>query len=399
MVFFNVLKAYKYASAIAKPRRTGSSGESETTSFITNTLKGFDLHVHEDHFTFPAILREFLNASILITLFVLFFLFLLFHVKSSLLLVVATLLLAFLVICFTGIPFVAILKGLFVRNIPFINKSQDSKNIIASLREDDGSNEPHVYIIAHYDSKSQSLSLVCRIILISLFFLCCLYISIQYITLSLVGGTHGSGIYIIYSFAILSGMFLLLMSEGNSSPGAIDNAAGVGVLLHLAETISMDRNRFKNLNITFVTTGAEEEGLVGAFLLCQSFIKNSSSKENTYIINLDGVGVKGNMYCSHKIGVHFAFTEDQDRFVKLVNEAGMSEGINVKSPPIVIGAAADHFPFVYEGFNAVTLSTVSKKSLIIHTSKDDIELIELEALEVTERLIFKVIDLINNDKL
>lgn len=395
MLTFDTLNAYKYASAIAKPRRTGSSGEAETAAYITNTLKGFGLNVYEEYFTFPIILREFLKAPILVTLFMLFILFFLFHINSSLLAVSAALTLALLLSFVTGIPFVALLKCIFSMNIPFINKKLGSKNIIASLGNDGRSKRSDIYILSHYDSKSQSLSIVYRIILISISFLCSIYVSIQYIIWALMGGAHSSWIYVIYSLILFSGMLLLLMSEGNSSPGAIDNAAGVGVLLHLAEILSKERSRFKDVNIMFVATGAEEEGLVGAFHLCRSLVENSISKESTYFINLDGIGVKGDMYCSHKIGLHLPFTDGQHDFVELIKKAGNDSGINIRFPPFVIGAAADHFPFVYEGFNAVTLSTVSRKSLIIHTRKDDIDRIDLEGLEITERLILNVIDLIN----
>ncbi|OHC03214.1 MAG: hypothetical protein A3G17_01820 [Planctomycetes bacterium RIFCSPLOWO2_12_FULL_50_35] len=59
---------------------------------------------------------------------------------------------------------------------------------------------------------------------------------------------------------------------------------------------------------------------------------------------------------------------------------------------MVIGAAADHFPFTYEGFNAVTLSTVSKKSRVVHTYKDGIDQLELEGFDGVGRLVLGVIE-------
>ncbi|MEE9200978.1 MAG: M28 family peptidase, partial [Candidatus Brocadiales bacterium] len=79
-------------------------------------------------------------------------------------------------------------------------------------------------------------------------------------------------------------------------------------------------------------------------------------------------------------------------FVKLIKEAGKEEGVEVKTPLLVLGVAFDHFPLVYEGFNAVTLSTFSKKARVVHTSKDGIDQLELEGFDRVGRLVLKVIE-------
>ncbi|MFQ5956712.1 MAG: M28 family metallopeptidase [Candidatus Brocadiales bacterium] len=391
MLSFDVQKAYEYADAIAMPRRTGSPGEAEATSYIVGRLRDFGLDVREDFFSFTTALRLFMKLTILSILITLLLIFFLFHLNPFLTGVAVTLML-FLVLRFlSGMPFVATLRGLLFRDIPF-TKMQESRNIIATVGEGDTGEKPHVYILAHYDSKSQSLSLLYRVVLIGVFFLGSIYILGHYIIAALVWGTPGGWLYAVYCLTNFSGILLLFMVEGNYSPGAVDNASGVGVLLHLAEVISRERKRFKDLDITFVATGAEEEALVGAFHLCKSLTKNSVPKDRSYFINLDGVGLKGNIYCTHKIGLHFTFTEGQGDFVKLVKEAGNEEGLEIKTPPVVFGAAADHFPFVYEGFNAVTLSTISKKSQVVHTYKDTIDQIEPEGLDGIGRLVLGVIE-------
>lgn len=392
MTAFDARRAYEYACAVARPRRTGSPGEAATVEYIAQRLKEFGLDVHEESFTFPAVMRQLLKITVLSILIAQLVIFFLFNINPFLTGVIVTLML-FLVLRFlSGIPFVATLRGLLFRDIPF-TKRQESRNIVATMGNGGtGNNNPHIYILAHYDSKSQSLPLIHRIVLISVFFLGSIYILSHYIIAALVWGTPGGWLYAVYCLTNFSGILLISMVEGNYSPGAVDNASGVGILLHLAEIVSRDRKRFRDVDITFVATGAEEEALVGAFHLCRSLTEDSAPKDNCYFINLDGVGFKGSVYCTHKIGIHFAFTEGQDGFARLVKEAGKEEGLEVKTPPVVIGAAADHFPFTYEGFNAVTLSMVSKKSRIVHTHKDGIDQLELEGLDGVGRLVLEVID-------
>ncbi len=394
MAVFDAQRAYEYACAVAGPRRTGSPGETAAVEYITGRLRGFGLEVHEEPFSYSTILKKFLKLTIISILIVLLLVFFLFQFKPFLTGVLVTFML-FLVLRFlSGVPFVATLRGLLFRELPLSGR-QESKNIVATTGNGDTGKRPHIYVLAHYDSKSQSLSIVYRMVLTGVFYFGCVYILGHYILAALVWGIPGGWLYAVYCLVNFSGLLLVFMVEGNYSPGAIDNASGVGTLLHLAEIISKERKRFNDVDITFVATGAEEEALVGAFHLCKSLTKdaeNPAPKNSCYFINLDGVGLKGSIYCTHKIGIHFTFTEGQGNFARLVKEAGREEGLKVKTPPVVIGAAADHFPFTYEGFNAVTLSTVSKKAHVVHTYKDGIDRLELEGFDTTGRLVLKVIE-------
>ncbi|MHC4197800.1 MAG: M28 family metallopeptidase [Planctomycetota bacterium] len=394
MKAFDARKAYEYACAVARPRRTGSPGEAATVEYITDKLKGFGLEVRQDVFSYSTVFRLFLKitiASILVSLLVVFFLF---PYNPFLTGVLVTFMLFLVLRAMSGVPFVATLRGLLFRDIPFTGR-QESRNIIATTgsggKGNDG-NKPHVYVMAHYDSKSQSIPIIHRVVLVGMFYLGSVYILVHYIVAALWWGSPGGWLYSVYCLVNFSGILLLSMVEGNYSPGALDNASGVGTLLRLAEIISKERKRFRNMDITFVATGAEEEALAGAFHLCRSLAEDSEPKDNRYFINLDCVGLNGTLYCAHKIGVHLSFTREQADFTKLVQEVGKKEGLDVKTPPAVIGAAADHFPFTYEGLNAVTLTTFSKRARVIHTHNDGIDQLELEGLDGVGRLVLGVIE-------
>ena len=51
----------------------------------------------------------------------------------------------------------------------------------------------------------------------------------------------------------------------------------------------------------------------------------------------------------------------------------------------------DHIPFVNQGLDAVSLCCVSKKSRMIHTPKDTLELLEEKGLEEVLNLIKNMI--------
>ncbi|HHT9155747.1 MAG TPA: M28 family peptidase, partial [Candidatus Tripitaka sp. YC43] len=147
----------------------------------------------------------------------------------------------------------------------------------------------------------------------------------------------------------------------------------------------------------FVATGAEEEGLVGAFWLRKSVEGDPTGRP--YFINLDGVGTKGRVYCTDKIGLHPS-SQGQKEFLSLIRKAAEAAGarhavpLRVYSPPITMGAMADHFPFTASGYRAVTFSTISRRSLWAHTPWDTLEMVEVEGMEAVERLILGVLRLL-----
>lgn len=400
---FDANKAYEYTKAISIPRRVGSPGEREAADYIVNKLRQFGLEVREEGFSFPTSLGLFLKTAIfclLLLLSVMFFLFPLRPLHTGL---VALLTLILLGRFITGAALVASLRFCLFKKAPFLTRRQGSKNIIATFKEEadkEGTRAPgpHLFIMAHYDSKSQSIPLVFRIVLTGLLLCGTVTILCNYLIGVVTGASSlGGWLYVAYSLTNFAGFLLLLTGSGNCSPGAIDNASGVGVLLHLAEVLSKEGlkgsrvqgSKLKGLEVTFVATGAEEEGLIGGFYLC-NFLKEDMPRENSYFINLDGVGLKGRIYCTDKMGLHFS-SQRQRAFLSLIKRAADEEGLRVSSPPLVIGGMADHFCFVSEGFNAVTLSTVSRKSLVVHTQGDSADKIDLEALEGVGRLLLRVI--------
>lgn len=75
-----------------------------------------------------------------------------------------------------------------------------------------------------------------------------------------------------------------------NSPGADDNASGVGVVMELARYFHQQKTTMP-FNIRFVFFGAEELGLLGSKAYCDKHIKDTASV--IYYLNVDCVGDTG----------------------------------------------------------------------------------------------------------
>lgn len=401
---FDPYEVLGHVKALSLPRRTGSPGEAQAQEYIINRFKALGLEPREEEFSFTPILGLLSKGFLLIVLLSLTALHLLspFYpfLGVTLCLYILILTLGFL----WGRPVVALLGWALFKEVPFLKKLH-SKNITATWPDGRGvlryaPTVAHIYILAHYDSKSQTLPIGGRIPLVMALFLSTLSLSAYYLLIPLAGlhvpGTIERAIFIT---ALTSGLVLLWTKTRNLSPGAVDNASGVALMLYLAEAIKKEVQEFKGskvqgfkgLRFHFVATGAEEEGLVGAFWLRKSIKGDPSGRP--YFINLDGVGTKGRVYCTDKIGLHPS-SQGQKEFLSLIRRTAEKEGLKVYSPPITMGAMADHFPFTANGYRAVTFSTVSGRSLWVHTPWDTLEMVEVEGMEAVGRLILGVLRLL-----
>ncbi len=388
----------KHVKALCLPRRTGSPGEVQAQNYIVNSFKALGMETREEEFSFCAFMGLLSKGFLLLVLFLLTTLHFLAPFFPLLRLILSLFILLLSLMFLWGKPIVSLLGWGLFKEIPYLKRLQ-SKNIVATwpelvegLRRDpvpsDDKIKAHIYILAHYDSKSQTVPLGLRIPMVAILFLSTMLLAGYHLLLP---WTHfspqGLPERISFVMALTSGLILFWTKTRNLSPGAIDNATGVAVMLQLAEVIKKEAKRFKGLRFNFIATGAEEEGLVGAFWFLKTHRPDS---ENTYFINLDGVGTRGRIYCTGKIGLH-GYSQKQKGFLSLIEKAARKEGMKVYSPAVVIGAMADHFPLVARGRKAVTFSTVSRRSLWVHTPWDTLETVEPEGMKAVEGVVLGIL--------
>jgi len=380
---FNAEEALGIARSLAFPRAVGSTGEKAAVSFIEKKLKDSGYLPQREEFFVPltpwTVIKGFIFSAMVISIGARM-LAPSFPIASSTLVFLMVAFLAF----YTFFWFKLLgSTSIFRRLISWKKKERlvRSHNITASL-PGHGRFGPHLYLIAHYDSKSQSLSLIHRAFFLLLSGLSLLWLGFSYLWSSrdALDSFPSWGIDFPLALLILGLIPLLLLKTTNQSPGGLDNAGSLGVLLHLAE--GLKRERALRPGVTFLFSGAEELGLQGAFAYLQEHEKEIE-KENSYFLNLDAVGIKGKLRIFSRKG--FLPIGEEPLFVSRLKEMGRP--FLIRPLLFSFGVLMDHQAFLEKGYQAATLACASSKILNVHTANDTADHLEQEGMEEVGRFI------------
>jgi hypothetical protein len=274
---------------------------------------------------------------------------------------------------------------------------------------------PLLILVAHTDTKSQNISLVWRIGLFSLAMpaalVCAMAILLATLESYLVGQgflespmfwqlttwlqvVHWIGV-LSGSVAIISSIPLLFLVAGNESPGAIDNASGVGVITHLAE-IYASKPEFKDkFDLEILVTSAEELNTMGALAYVQQnkvFLRRRAESTWLFILNLDGPGVEGKMYWSY--AKTSRTNNHQNTLHLLVKESCEELGVPLRNFWLP-GAKLDHMPFAELGFSAGSIIGIGKASRRVHTPRDVKEILQIGGFRQSGEAIYLVMEKIS----
>ena len=252
-----------------------------------------------------------------------------------------------------------------------------STNLIATR----GIAEPRVWLIAHTDSKSQTIRMLIRIgSILAAWMLFILAIGTMIAQMSRYPVAMGlpddllpveSGVAaMLCSLAILP---VALCFIGNESRGALDNASGVAAVLLALEQISPE----KNIGVLF--TSAEELGLAGA----RAFIGSHDTRG--IALNCDTIDDHGSFVC---------MTPDRkSATAAALARAGTAAGNRVKIRSMIPGILTDSIPFSRAQWDAVTLSRGNLRTLsAVHTSGDEPGRINGAGIALAARLIAATIE-------
>ena len=270
-----------------------------------------------------------------------------------------------------------------------VGRRHRTENIIAKNGVKRNDTTPAFLFIAHYDSKSQVLPIAVRAIcygiaIIGLVVLTTLMF-VRLFTLTWLPD------YIVWGIAGITSFCLLLLQINltrNHSPGGFDNASGVGVMLEVARVV-MARGEKKS--ITFLATGAEEYGMCGALRYIQAHA-DEYDPQNTYVINLDGLGIGDGVNLVTRYGI--PPTRTTRALSELFRASGELLGIPVSERYLPIGVGLDSIPIASRGFETVTLTArgVGRVALKIHSKQDQSELLNAENLQQAGELVVYVIE-------
>jgi aminopeptidase YwaD len=170
------------------------------------------------------------------------------------------------------------------------------------------------------------------------------------------------------------------------TPGAYDNAAGVGVLLSLAEVLSQRQHRHSLEWIAF--TGEEGAGLGDMEYARQAKRTGNSFDQIITLINIDGVGP----YTGTTTVASFAASPALDTL--LDRKMNQYPGITRVEP----WPASDHYIFYSNGTPSIALTSKGIKD-IFHTLSDTYDWISGEKLAETVQLVLALVEELDNQDL
>lgn len=170
-----------------------------------------------------------------------------------------------------------------------------------------------------------------------------------------------------------------------NTPGANDNAAGVGVLLEIATVLKDVDLPF---NIQYIAFGAEEMYLVGSnFHVQQKY--TASSKNVIGMINLDGIGM------GHTLVVNRESRNSSNYLSKMVLKG--ADDLNIKAVEYFNGVS-DHIPFENLGIPVAFLQYDPGNLYYYEAEKDTFDTLEQKPIENTIKVVLKTITtLVNGD--
>jgi hypothetical protein len=257
----------------------------------------------------------------------------------------------------------------------------ETSNILAEVRGGEPGEEHRiVWLLAHRDTKGYPLPASVRMAAATAVPLAGLVLA------AAVWADWSTGAYAWSVAAAAVAALLVSGRSGNESPGGLDNAAALGVLLDLA--CHYRRNPPRTLILRWVFTGAEEMGLLGAFALRHA--RGEELRRGTHLfVNLDGVGSTGSLR---------VFGARTDRLAAAFLEASRKEGIPLRRSRLPPTMMMDHEVLATAGFPSVSLGCVHWELRHLHSRRDHSGLIHVEALRETARLLRHVIDAVDAGK-
>ncbi len=369
---FDAQRAYHHIVQLTHPRATGSIGESSAKAYIVTQLTTLGLSVKRERFDFtlfpaetlPRLIAAVYTVGVIAACWI--------SPRQSL----------FAGLLCVGMLLIALSLTRWQKKLEWlygVGKTHNSENIVATSAPPTRVTSDLIFV-AHYDSKSQMLPIGVRAL--------CYCVAI--------GGLIGLTLLtlippilkvqtpppLIWAIAVPICSCLILLQFNftqNRSPGAFDNASGVGVLLELARCLTKNPLT-RRVRLTFLSPGAEEYGMCGALRYIQQHATDYDSNR-TYVVNLDGIGAAGKLTLLTSYGIPPVVTGK--KLGSAIVACGEEIGVEVSRVYSPAGVGYDHLPIASRGFETVTLSSggFGKAALKVHSKQDRIDLIHQDVLQ------------------
>ena len=373
----NAKNAYEFTAKLAFPRLVGSEGELKAQALLNEELENIgNPHITEEvrasMFSINLLFRVTMPIGALFLLIAFLFSEPLIGLNNPII---------SLIFSIVGMVWLLSSTSIIDRSfgyVPNFMKVYKTNNFIAEITPPNP--KAHLIYMAHYDSKSQVFPVMLRVglfvggLLTGIIYALEIFVG-SIITLS--GGSPAgfwSPSWIFFLVVFLLNFPLIFNAVQNKSPGAIDNATSVAILLEISKLLKIEPP--KNLKVTFLITAAEETGLHGAADYMNRH-SNELDPATTFFLNYDGVGSgKNSVLTAYGIPLKRTSKVLNKLIFEIVKEQQIEEGVGKFFLPI--GAATDHIPVQREGFEITCLVSKMPRT---HTSFDVVKHVKIESLK------------------
>lgn len=365
------------------PRTAGTTGEAKAKDFIEASLRSMGINPQVDPFLTPKSYSYYYGL-----LYVLGALgaFLLLTQKPLLALVLGSV----LVVLFY-------LENLTKISLGSFFPQGLSHNIWVPLAAQEEASR-RVILTAHYDSSRSGISFSPRWVRwFRKSFLISFYSLVSLPVLSLLFFLSDARIFL--DLAILPGIVLTLATVslfhrefyGEVTPGANDNASGVGLLLGVGREI-LERP-MKNTEVDLLFTGAEEAGLVGM----TSFLRKYPGKtRGSYIVNVDSVGA-GKLKYLRSEGMMRRFRANQYLTAKAYEIAKDHPEWQIRPVDFRL-VSTDATAALARGFQAMTVMALNEEGIVPNWHwRDSLEGIDWKTVETAREFIRELLRKIDTE--
>ena len=366
---FDAQRAFNHIAELSSMRRlAGTPGETAAQDYFREVFREIGIEERDEEFSYSdAALKLALPAMCLLIGAIGVMGSLAFLWRTSLVIIPGA---AMLVALFFGFKWSSMFERFGLRG------SRKSLNLVGEIGAAAASGR--VLLSAHYDSKSQLMPVLVRASFFIIGYGLAVLFGIAFIVLGVVfaagqASLGGKAFFLVSLLSPLMMLGLLFNFTGNRSPGALDDASGIAVILEVARVLAADP--MNNLDVTIAAFGCEEIGLCGSisYLLAH---EEELRQRPFYMINYDIPFTSAG-----KLVLNTAFelppVRTCRRLNKLLSETGKEMGIEVSGIYMPVGAGADHMPWVKHGFEATSLVSAASS---IHSSRDTLQKVNREGL-------------------
>ena len=278
---------------ISFPRLSGTKKEQKAANLIIDEIKKLNLDPTIQKFSFSSFYsRVYKKIAFSLIFWLVFIIFINLTLIFTFLNIIVVIMLFIPLIIYTRKPerirFGTEYKS---KNVYLRVKSDKSKEKMNKrpILNSNPQEKLQLLFISHIDSKSQTLPIKLRVLVLKSWIYSIIVISLLLFIKLLLLDIFIINLIIIVGLGInfISTIMIIINTSGNKSNGAIDNGSGVAIMLELLKYYSNLHQRPNNIDLWFVFTGAEETGTMG--IRNFSEVLENYNKENIIFLNIDSI--------------------------------------------------------------------------------------------------------------